>query len=310
MVKRTGYYAGVDSGGTKCEVLLASEDLKVIHVKRYRGVHYSLAGAQKFADAVSEFISDSVKRSNLPLSLCRGICIGAAGAREDKDRNAIRKQLRRHINKPVVITTDAMTALAGSFSGGDGIILISGTGSVLYGLSGGTVYRVGGWGRILGDEGSGYWIGKRALNETVREYDEKKFLRRRSLLSGMIERDFGINAGNINSKIFNGKVLLQEIAPLVMECASRGCTVSSKIIDEAVDGLMWHIGTFMKISRRKKPINIAFTGGIIESDNLLSQELKKRISNSGIVKTVARLHSPSYGAALIAAGKFKVKKIV
>ena len=66
----------------------------------------------------------------------------------------------------------------------------------------------------------------------------------------------------------------------------------------------------MKISGRKSLIEIAFTGSIIENDNILSRKLKKEISGLRIVKVVKRRHSPSFGAVLIAAGKFKPAEIV
>jgi N-acetylglucosamine kinase-like BadF-type ATPase len=310
MKSKRKFYAGADSGGTKCEVLLASEEFGIISSRSYKGIHYSLTGAKEYSNAIAGFISDSAKKAGLNMSSCLGICVGAAGARENKDRQEIRKNLSKLTGASVTATTDAMTALAGSFDGSDGIILISGTGSVLYGLSENRVIRVGGWGRIFGDEGSGYWIGKRALNIVAREFDEKKMKGKPSMLSAGLQKEFGMDSSNINSMIFSEKLAIQSIAPYVINCAKEGCSVSRRIVDEAVEGLMWHINTFMKISRRKSLIEIAFTGSIIENDNILSRKLKKKISGLRIVKVVKRRHSPSFGAVLIAAGKFKPAEIV
>ncbi len=310
MKSKTRFYIGIDSGGTKCAITIASEVLEVISEHTYKGTHYSLSGAMIYSRDIAGFIRDSVKRSGLNLSDCICICTGTAGARENRDREDIKKNLKLLTGTKVVATTDAMTALAGSFDGNDGIILISGTGSVLYGLSENKVYRVGGWGRIIGDEGSGYWIGKKALNAVAREYDEKKVKGIPSKLSENLKNDFGITSSNINSLIFNEKISIQSIAPTVLTSAEDGCRVSKKIVNEAVDGLIWHIRTFISLSGRKKPINIAFTGSIIENQNILSKKLAREIHKTGIVNVVKRLHSPSFGAVLIAAGKFKPAKII
>ncbi len=310
MKSKRKFYAGADSGGTKCEVLLASDELGIISSRSYKGIHYSLTGARDYSNAVAGFISDSARKAGLEMSSCLGICVGAAGARENKDRQEIQNSLSKLTGASVTATTDAMTALAGSFDGSDGIILISGTGSVLYGLSENRVIRVGGWGRIFGDEGSGYWIGKRALNIVAREFDEKKIAGKLSRLSVNLRNEFGINSSNINSMIFGGKFAIQSIAPCVLNSAQEGCTLSRGIVDEAVDGLIWHIKTYMKISCRRTPIELAFTGSIIENDNILSRKLRRMISKIESVKVVKRRHSPAFGAVLMAAGKFKPAEII
>ena len=310
MKSKKKFYIGIDSGGTKCVITIASSELEVISERTYKGTHYSLSGALKYSEDMSGFIKDAVDKAGLNLSDCSGICTGTAGARENKDRNDIRKNLRNLTGARVIVSTDAMTALAGSFKGHDGIILISGTGSVLYGLSENKVYRVGGWGRIIGDEGSGYWIGRSALNAIAKEYDAKKIKGTPSKLSENLKKNFGINRANINSLIFSEKIPIQSIAPIVLSSASEGCTLSKRIVSEAVEGLMWHINTFIDISGRKKPIDIAFTGSIIENQNILSKKLAREISGTGLVNIVKRLHTPSFGAILIAAGKFKPAKII
>ncbi|MBX7043797.1 MAG: hypothetical protein K1X85_12940 [Ignavibacteria bacterium] len=305
-----GFYAGIDSGGTKCEVLLADSQLRIISSGKYKSTHYSVAGARKFSNDVAQCILREMRKARRNLSDCIRICVGAAGAREGSDRNAISSALTSLTGVRTKVTTDAMTALAGSFGGGEGAILISGTGSVLYGLANGKLYRVGGWGRMIGDEGSGFWIGRRALNLISREYDEKKNGSGISVLSRSISKEFSINRSNINSHIFRKDFAIQSIAPVVLQSAANGCSLSKRIIDEAVDGLMWHIETFIRISRVKSQFELAFTGSIIENDNLLSKKLKNRIRKTGLMKVVKRMNSPAFGAVLIAAGKFRERKIL
>ncbi len=293
-----GFYIGIDSGGTKCELIIAGYGKKILFRKIYKGIHYSVAGLQSYIKAVSEYIQSSLRESGLKLKNCRGICIGVAGAREDKDRINLRTSFEKKLGiKKILITTDAMTALYGAFEGGEGIILICGTGSVLYGYSNNKITRVGGWGRIIGDEGSGYWIGKRALNLVAREYDEQK---KPGRLSKRLFLNFGINKKTLNEKVFSGNFEIQRIAPLVVECAGEKCKLSRQIVNEAVDALTEDIRIFLMVSKRKLPIKAAFVGGVIENHNILSDRLRSRIRKLKIVKVVPKKHSSAYGAVLLA----------
>lgn len=292
------FYIGIDSGGTKCEVLIADSQKKIISKKKFKGVHYSISGGKVYGKAVSEFIKILLKRSKLDLKNCLGIGIGVAGAREKSDREQLKKIFQNELKfKKVVVTTDAMTALYGAFGGGEGIILISGTGSVLYGFSDDKITRIGGWGRIIGDEGSGYWIGKRALNLVMKEYDFKKS--KQSLLMKKLKERFGITRETVHKKIFAGNFEIQKIAPLVIELAAKHCRLSIQIVNEAVSDLTEQIRKFIEVSGRKKNINLAFIGSIIENKNILSDNLKKEIKKLKIVKVIPKKNSPVFGAVYI-----------
>ncbi len=296
-----GYYIGIDSGGTKCELVISDPDKKIIFQKKYKGIHYSVAGAEEYCKIVSGYINHAAAKCRLDLKNCKGICFGIAGARERKDRNRLRNLFLRKLKvKNIIITSDAMTALFGAFGGEEGIILISGTGSVLYGYTNNRIIRVGGWGRIFADDGSGFWIGKRALNLITREYDEMNGGKEQSLLSAVLTEKYGITKKNLNEKIFRGNFLIQNIAPDVIECAERNCLLSRSIVDETAEALLEHIKSFLRISGRRKKIKIAFIGSIIENRNLVSVKLKKEIEKLKTVDVVTKEHPPAFGAVLLA----------
>lgn len=302
-----GFYIGIDSGGTKCELLISDSGGRAVYSKQFKGIHYSVAGQKLYAEKITEYIISSLKSAKLFLSECKAIGIGTAGAREVKDRSALKKEIEKKLKfRNILVTTDAMTALYGAFEGNEGIILICGTGSVLYGYADGKLTRVGGWGRIIGDEGSGYWIGKRALNLVMKEYDSK--VKKRSILSEMLFRKFGITNKNVNRKIFQKDFEIQKIAPLVIESAENNCALSIKIVDEAVSGLTEHIKTYLKVSGIKKQINISFTGSIIENRNILSEKLRKEIMKLKIVKVSEKKHTSAFGAILLVKDKCSIIK--
>lgn len=302
-----GFYIGIDSGGTKCELLIADTENQILYSKLLKGVHYSIAGNKIYSKIISEYILSSTKAAKLNFKNCLAIGIGAAGAREEKDRSELKLSFEKKLkHKNILVTTDAMTALYGAFEGRDGIILISGTGSVLYGYTSGKIIRVGGWGRIIGDEGSGYWIGKRALNLVMKEYDSR--INKKSLLSEKLFEIYGINNRTVNEKIFHHNFEIQRLAPLVIESAGNKCRISLQIVNEAVLLLTDHITTFLKVAGRKRKIEIAFVGSIIEHKNILSDRLRKKIKKLNLIEVVDKKHSSSFGAILLAKEKNFISK--
>src|SRR6185295_15088736 len=95
----------------------------------------------------------------------RVLCVGVAGAGRETERQELWQALvSRDLADEVVIHSDFSVALDDAFGDGPGVLLISGTGSVAFGRGPtGATARCGGWGPVFGDEGSGAWIGRRAL---------------------------------------------------------------------------------------------------------------------------------------------------
>jgi N-acetylglucosamine kinase-like BadF-type ATPase len=160
--------------------------------------------------------------------------------------------------------------------------------------------RIGGWGRIIGDPGSGYWIGQKGLQLIVDEYDLEERAEYSSLTKEA-EKRFNITKLNILDKVFHQNFEIQKLAPLVIECAENKDKKCLSIIEEGVEKLIKHISLFFKLTKRRKSIDLAFIGSIIENDNImsrkLSQSIKKRFKNVTIIK---KKNSPVYGAVLLA----------
>lgn len=305
------FYIGADSGGTKFEMIFADESGKVLKNFRLKGIHYSVAGPQKYSEKITEYIQSAVKKSGLNIENCLGICIGLAGAREESDRTKLVKLFKQKLNvRKIIVTSDAMTALIGAFEGNEGIILISGTGSVLYGYYDEVIKRIGGWGRIIGDEGGGYWIGKKALNIAAKEFDSCKNKKLQSQLCKKLYSEFGIDRSNLNDMIFKENFDIQKITPVVLDLAAKKSKVCIEIIETAVTDLIHHIITYLDFVKPERELKIALIGSLIENENILSVKLNKEILKLKKVKTVVKKHSPAYGAyLLISGGSNLLKKI-
>lgn len=295
------FYLGIDAGGTKCELLITDLFFKKIFESKFTSHHYSVVGAKIIAEKFSSLIKDVLKKKKLNIKDCKGICVGLAGAREDADRNLLKKEFSKRLKfNKIRIETDTLTGLYGAFNGADGLIIISGTGSVLFGKSESKIYRTGGWGRILGDAGSGYWIGLQALKHVVKEYDLLD-VQPRSQLAKAIKNEYRLSEKNIVEQVFHGGFAIQDVAPLVLKLAEKKNKVCLNIVDEAVYGLMEHLEIFLKVARRKRSIDVAFIGSIIETDNILSKKFRQRIKKElPLINVIKKKNPPVFGAVILA----------
>ena len=296
------FFVGVDSGGTKCDIIIEFESGDILQEK-FPSLHYSLHGAEVFAENFNRNFKTFLHGEKIDPIKCKGICLGIAGARERKDKVALKNKLSKFLGiKNIAIETDAMIALYGAFGNNDGAILISGTGSVLYGVNDGKLIRIGGWGKMLGDQGSGYWIGKEALRKIVKEFDIFPEPENRSLLCKLITERMNLTASNIVELSFEKKFPYQDAAPIVIEAASEKDIIAREILEKASDELIDHISEFLSVSNRKKNLELAFVGSLIDTENLYSEIVKKKIKiYFGKKIVVLKNHKlPAYGGLILA----------
>jgi N-acetylglucosamine kinase-like BadF-type ATPase len=308
MSENKNFFIGIDSGGTKFDIIITDSNKNVIFSSKYPSCHYSVNGAEETAKVLSGYVTKSLSKKGLKIENCAGICFGVAGAREEFDRKKLQKLFKSKLKvKNIIVVTDAMNAITGAFDGGDGIILIAGTGSVLYGKYKGKLQRVGGWGRILGDQGSGFIIGKAALRELVKEYDRRPLVNNKeSVFSKLVSKRFGITSKSIVDKVFAKNFELQRVCETVMEAAEKKDKMCLKIVKEAAEELLENIRLYLKLAKVKGKIELAFVGSVIENENVLSKQLRNGIKRElKNVSVVQKKNEPTMGAVHIAMGAAK-----
>lgn len=162
-------YIGLDAGGSKTAALATTG----AEARRFDG-----PGAQATrdgTDAVAERLSSLVDevRAAYDGAELGGLAVGLAGAGAPEVRDAVQAALRERIGPaPLTVTHDADVALEAAFGDGSGLVLLVGTGSMVYARShDGTSARAGGWGPSLGDDGSGAALGRAALRAALAALD-------------------------------------------------------------------------------------------------------------------------------------------
>jgi N-acetylglucosamine kinase-like BadF-type ATPase len=157
-----------------------------------------------------------------------------AGVDRSSDAVVVRGVLARIAPRSqVIVVNDALVALEAGLPGSPGVVIIAGTGSIAYGRSrDGRAARAGGWGYLLGDEGSGFWLGRQALRAVVRSADGRGPY---TQLTTRVLEHFGVTASHdLVTKIYNGSfepATIAAIASHVEAAADQGDDVAGQLIE-------------------------------------------------------------------------------
>jgi glucosamine kinase len=168
------YYLGIDGGGTKTRCLLADETT-VLAKAMTGGSNIVRLGEKQAREALHTVVHAGLRHSQyLPQSDLRHLY--RRGRRcAARDRHEDSQHPRRAISTPanIEVVGDTEIALEAAFGAGPGVIAIAGTGSIVYGRdAAGHTARAGGWGFAISDEGSGHWIGRRAISAILNARDQ------------------------------------------------------------------------------------------------------------------------------------------
>jgi glucosamine kinase len=293
---------GLDAGGTKTVCLLATEDGTVIGEARRGGANLQAVGELAVEKVLHEVMDAALgERGIVPAA----ICLGIAGVDRPDDRAVIRGIMKRIGRQArVLVVNDALVALEAGAPGQPGVVVISGTGSIAYGRNArGEAARAGGWGYVLGDEGSGYWIGRAALRAVLRESDHRG---PRTALSRLLLEHFSVaEAQGLIHEVYHTNLqpsAIGSLAKCVQDAFSQGDAVAIGILRAAADELE---GSALSVARRLDLLGQRFTfilaGGIFRAVPWLEQELERRLPVAA-PNSLARLldREPASGAVGLA----------
>jgi N-acetylglucosamine kinase-like BadF-type ATPase len=299
------YLIGIDGGGTKTRCLLSDQKLNIIDECIGGGSNFLVAGFEEVNKRLFDLINKCLKKNKLKFKNISAIVLGTAGAGRITDAENLRKSFisflqKKKINfKNFFVVSDARIALEGAFSGKPGSVLIAGTGSIMFGKDqNGTIHRVGGFGRIIGDEGSGFSVGRKALNAVSKELDGRG---EKTLITQFLKKEYKIGtADDLIISVYRKDLDPSTIVPIVIKAASKKDNTANKILYEETDELILHLKTMYK-KLNQKILKVSFIGGIIENKNIFSLALKKKIKNELKNITVIKPQKlPAYGALLLA----------
>jgi N-acetylglucosamine kinase-like BadF-type ATPase len=300
------YVIGVDGGGTSTVARLADLQGNVVSVAKAGPSNLSTSGPEKCAETLTGVITDAVVQASVSLESVRVVVYGTAGAGRKADQERLHAAILSRWDalpkKPgsLYVVSDADIALEAAHGGDAGIIIISGTGSIIYGRdTDGSVKRSGGWGPIIGDPGSGTAIGLRALRIAAKTIDG---CIEAGLLMQHIAEHTGITSQeSLINRVYKEKYPPSEIVPLVFQAARQGDRSALDIIRESAGELIEMLTCGIKKFSFPGIIPISYVGGLLLSDSvypdIVSELIRKEIPNAEIRKPKYR---PEEGAIAMA----------
>ncbi len=299
------YLIGMDGGGTKTKCILTDFNLNPIYETGGGASNFLVIGTEKVAVTILELIKDCIDSKNISIDDLQAVVLGTTGGGRRNDAELLEKQIFAYaeqkslkINK-FKVESDARIALEGAFSGKSGSILIAGTGSIMFGKDNkGEIHRVGGFGRYIGDEGSGYRIGRKGLNAVARYMDGRA---KSTKIADLLDQEFSISTSEqLITEVYRNNFNIASVAPLVFESAESGDKIAQRILEDEADELLLHI-TAMKAKLNVDLLKVSLIGSILTTPNyfsyLFNEKVVRRLND---VKIMEAEYSPEYGAALMA----------
>lgn len=264
---------GIDGGGTKTLLKIADIEGNLLAVCDGGPSNVNSIGREYVSSALKEVINKGLSCINESIESCRCLCIGNAGADRAGEKKIIEDIIRETgYQGELIIANDAVTALYGGVGGGEGIILISGTGSICYGRNlKGEVCRTGGWGHIIGDEGSGYYIGINALNAIMKSYDGREG---GTLLTKMVLEYLNLKSPeSLIEYVYRsgaGKKQIAGIAKVVDEAYKAGDKKAEEILRGASFELYLCCSTIInKLGFKDRDVTICVSGSVITKNRYI-----------------------------------------
>jgi glucosamine kinase len=274
---------GIDGGGSKTRAMVADEQGQQIADVEGPASAVRPGQAEASADVIAAVARDALAACDMTHVVPRVVCVGVAGVGREAERQALWQALMsRELGDDVVVHADATIALDDAFGDGAGILLVSGTGSIAYGRSpAGSTARCGGWGPVCGDEGSGAWIGRRALSIVTAATDGRE---PETALAGAV-----LTAAQVNEiqelipwAARATPAALAALAPAVLKTADAGDLRANALVSMAVEELVLHVRTLARrlFVDERAACDVALAGGLLGKRSPLRKRVEHRLKSA------------------------------
>jgi N-acetylglucosamine kinase-like BadF-type ATPase len=293
---------GIDVGGTKTVCLLGDEEGRVLASAKGPGANLQAVGELQLEKVLHTVMEETVGQQT---AVPAAICLGIAGVDRPEDSAVVRGIMSRIGYKArILVVNDALIALQAGIGAAAGIVIVAGTGSIAYGCDGhGNAARAGGWGYVLGDEGSGYWMGRLALRAIVREADRRGHpttltprvlahfgaTRPEELLQTVYRQDFKPAA-------------VAALATYVQQARDEGDAVATAILDWGARELVGAAESVTKqLELTGEEFSFVLAGGMFKAVPWLRMEVTRLLPTIAPRSTAALLDAePAFGAVRLA----------
>lgn len=300
---------GIDGGGTKTTILLAEETAQQsVQILASVRVGSSNVNSRPWDDIKAE-VSSAMRAALESASLTARPADALVAAFAGVGSPTVREQWRDwftsfRVAHNVQIVDDGAPLIAAGLPDGWGIVLIVGTGSAAFGRSEtGQTARAGGWGYLIGDEGSGFAIGRDALRKMTEAYDRDDTL---SSMMEAIAKRWSIQAPrDIVDRIYRSpepRQRIAELAPLVGDAAESGDVIAREILVAGAKELAQLVQTVaIRLGIESATIPLAISGGVGVNSALMREEIIANLTGRKLaMKPITVVEEPARGCIELA----------
>jgi N-acetylglucosamine kinase-like BadF-type ATPase len=307
---RMDFWLGVDGGGTHCRAAIADQRWVIRGEGRSEAANFLRVGLNAAIRHVVRAVEEACLEARIEPSEITAACIGLAGVSHPDHHLRVLAALKEALPIPdLTLEIDARIALAGATDNQPGVVIIAGTGSIACGINArGSFARAGGWGPTMGDEGSGSYIGRRALEAVVMAYDHRG---KPTAMMEPVLRHFGVSAPPElppviydSSSEVTGEVMgkIAQLSKIAVKAASEGDRVAGEILEDAATELARAaIAVIEQLRMENDKIRISYVGGVFEAGELILAPLTKEIKKIAPQAVIAPpINPPVIGAVKMA----------
>jgi glucosamine kinase len=305
----TDYLVAVDGGQTSTKSLVASPDGTIVG-RGYGGPadhFHGPNGAAKNRSAIHDAVRSALESAGADPARVRGIALGLTGVTPDGPDVPVVEGMVRELLQPqhIVVVPDYVTNLAGASAGEAGVVVVAGGGAIAYGVlsDGSRQARAGGMGYLVGDEGSGFDIGRRAVVAAARANDGRGDP---TSLEAIVKDAFHVaNIRDLTKIVYAAgfeRERLSALTPLVVREAEAGDAVALSILTYAARELaVMALAVVRDIATAGETIAIYPTGGVFKAGAILERPFAAEVLRGWPTAEIKRPSFPPVVGALLLA---------
>lgn len=296
-------FLGVDGGGTKTSYFLENDGKKYEVIGKT--LHLKQISRDEFINRFSMAIESLCKKAKINVKDITYSFIALPGFGQfPEDEDFIMDNIRKSLKSDYFsVDNDCVNGWAGSLNAKPGINLVLGTGSIAFGIDdNGNKMSCGGWGYFVGDEGSGYYIGKKIINifskmsdgryEKTQIYDKVK--ERMQLID-----DYDIITKSINMS----RDEIASLSVILGDAIEDNDKYAIELLDDLTDEVSLIINTMAEKMYFEDVIKVSYSGGVFKLGNILIKSIQDKLNKD--IKIVSPFAGPSEGALILAKKIYK-----
>jgi N-acetylglucosamine kinase-like BadF-type ATPase len=290
------YYIGLDAGGTKTYAAVMDHDKNILFsVKNGQGnIAVDREEAQhNIMDAIKVCMNSEYG------SKCEFIVLGVAGIEKGNSKLEFKQLVEEQFQIPTFVLNDAELALYSVLGDENGILAIAGTGSVFIGKNKSTIKIIGGWGHLLGDEGSSYDIGIQALKRLISKIEQ-----------GSIQKEFATSLASeyqlwtpsaIKDFVYSStKKEIAELSLFVYQLAKNKDIDAIRLLENAGYEIAQQVIRLIKLLRLEPPITIVLKGGLLEKNEFIQKYVEIKLKEFSADMSLLFRNTPAVTGSLYA----------